>query len=380
MEINRERLATAFTELCEISSPSRKEGEVARYLKNIFSKLGASQIFEDNSARYTGSNTGNIIVSFSGNKTTHAPIFFACHMDTVTPADNIKVVRDGTLFTSATETILGGDDKSGIAALIELISLLQENRAEYGPLEFIFTTCEEIGLLGAKNLEYQRLHAKYGYALDATGIDTVITKAPAANKLEVAVHGIAAHAGINPEQGINAFCVAAAAIAKLRLGRLDEESTSNFGIIEGGTAVNIVPDLITLKGEVRSHSTEKLAAYTDEISATFNKTIANWSNPFLQTAQKPSVTITVTKEYEAMSIEKNSQAIRHVTMASAAIDKKISYIATGGGSDANVFNTYGLETLIIATGMQKVHTLQEEIDLEDMVKLTELLYSLAIHQ
>lgn len=380
MKINRERLAAIFTELCEISSPSRKEGGVARYLKDTFTRLGATQIIEDNSAIHTGSDTGNIIVSFAGTKTTYEPIFFACHMDTVTPADNIKVARSGDIFTSTTETILGGDDKSGIAAVIELLSLLQENQVEYGPLELIFTTCEEIGLLGAKNLQPQILQAKYGYALDATGIDTVIIKAPAANKIEVTVHGIAAHAGISPEQGINAFCIAATAIANLRLGRLDDESTSNFGLIEGGTAVNIVPDLITLKGEVRSHSPEKLAAYTEEIGATFKKTIDNWSNPFLETTQKPSVKISVTRDYEAMSIEENSPALRHVKVASAALDKKLNFIATGGGSDANVFNTYGLETVIIATGMRKVHTLQEEIDLEDMVRLTELLHSLAINQ
>ena len=380
MIINRERLATTFTELCEISSPSRQEGKVAQYLTEVFTKLGATTIHEDNSAASTGSDTGNIIVSFAGNRDDRTPFFFACHMDTVTPADNIEVARNGSLFTSATDTILGGDDKSGIAALIELITLLKENGAEHGPMEFIFTTCEEIGLLGAKGLDHSKIKATYGYALDATGIDTVITKAPAANDLKVTVHGLAAHAGLSPEQGVNAFSVAATAIATLRLGRLDDESTSNFGIIQGGKATNIVPDLITLKGEVRSHSEEKLAAYTDEIRTTFTKTIENWSNPFLENKRKPSVEIEVHQEYAAMSIPEDGPAIQHAQKASAAIDKKLDFIATGGGSDANVFNTYGLETAILATGMNKVHTLEEEIDLDDMVKLTELIYSLALHQ
>ncbi|RZW24424.1 MAG: M20/M25/M40 family metallo-hydrolase [Desulfobulbaceae bacterium] len=376
IKLNRERLAEEFVRLCEISSPPREEKPVADYLKQVFAELGADYAYEDDSALKTGSESGNLIFRFEGGNGS-APIFFACHMDTVQPGHGVQVERDGDVFTSRGETILGSDDKSGIAPLIELIRVLRENGTGHRPLELVFTTCEEIGLQGAKALDYQKLQAEYGYALDSTGIDKVIIGAPAANRIRVDVHGTAAHAGINPEGGVSAFLVAAQAITRIKLGRLDEESTANIGVIKGGVATNIVPAQLMLKGEIRSHSTEKLVAYTDEFKQAFLETIARWPVSDDPACKPPTVDLKVVPEYPVMRLHESDTVVETIRQAGNVLGREQSFIVAGGGSDANIFNGYGLPTAIVATGMTDVHTTDESINLNDMVKLTEMLYTIA---
>ena len=175
-------------------------------------------------------------------------------MDTVTPTTNLEILREGDRFRSNGKTILGADDKTGIAACIELITVLKENNLHHRPLELIFTTCEEIGLLGAKAFDYSLLKSQYGFALDSTRSGKVITGAPAANRIKIEVHGKAAHSGLEPETGINALSIAAEALSRLPMGKLNKITTTNFGLISGGTATNIIPETVKLEGEVRSHS------------------------------------------------------------------------------------------------------------------------------
>ncbi|MBW6520774.1 MAG: M20/M25/M40 family metallo-hydrolase [Desulfoarculaceae bacterium] len=382
MPINQERLARTFVQLCEIDSPSRREKGVSDYLRRTFEELGAATIVEDRSARQTGSDCGNLIISIPGNRPAPETIFFACHMDTVEPGCGVEVVQNGDIFTSRGDTVLGSDDKSGIAALIELIRMLRENRIDHGPLELLFTTCEEIGLLGAKALDCAGMTSRYGYALDSTGIDRIITGAPASNKLKIEVHGIAAHAGLHPEQGISALCLTAKAIARLHLGRLDEESTANLGLIHGGVATNIIPDHITVEGEVRSHSLQKLAAHTEEIKRTFQQVVECSPLPPCQqdegetSAPAPSVTITVQLDYPAMRLEPGDPVLARVSEAGRILGRNLEFHIAGGGSDANIFNSFGLPTAIIATGMDKVHTTDECLDLKDLIRLTELLFAI----
>ncbi len=414
--INEERLASTFVQLCEIESPSRREKKVSDYLIRTFHDLGAANIKEDTSAEQTGADCGNLIISIpgsgNGTKAEQEPIFFACHMDTVEPGCGVEVLRTGDIFTSRGDTVLGSDDKSGIAALIELIQILRENKIDHGPIELLFTTCEEIGLLGAKALDRTKITARYGYALDSTGIDRIITGAPAANKLKIEVHGIAAHAGLHPEQGISALCLTASAIADLRLGRLDEESTANFGLIHGGVATNIIPDHITIEGEVRSHSLQKLAAHTEEIKRTFQQVIECWPLPPslapaalehpcplplppvtlhpsmeratlghpspVSLAPAPSVEINVQLEYPAMRLKLSDPVLVRVKQAGINLGRSLEFQIAGGGSDANILNSFGLPTAIIATGMDKVHTIDECLDLKNMISLTELLFAIVV--
>ncbi len=374
--INKQRLADYFTTLCEISSPSREEKPVVDYLRQTFAALDADFIHIDDSAATTGADTGNLIVRFTGS-TAAPPIFFACHMDTVKPGHNVQVKRDGDIFSSKGDTVLGGDDKSGIAPLIELINLLKETKSAHRTIELVFTTCEEIGLLGAKSLDHRQLQATFGYALDSTGIDKIIVAAPAANKIRIDVHGTASHAGLNPEAGVNALLVAAHAITKLRIGRIDDESTANIGVIEGGVASNIVPEHLFLKGEVRSHSMAKLETYTEEMRRYFIDTAAGWPIPPESDARRPTVDFTVESDYPAMRLDESAQVLETVRVAARKLERPLSFAIGGGGSDANIFNSFGLATAILATGMNEVHTTEECLDLNDMVKLTELLYAIA---
>jgi tripeptide aminopeptidase len=378
IEVNRERLAATFTELCEISSPSRLEGKISTYLKEKFTELGADSIYEDDSATKTGSESGNLIIRFDGNLPDQEGLFFSCHMDTVEPAAGVKVVRTGDIFTSKGDTVLGGDDKSGIAGIIELLSLLKEKNIPHPMIEIIITTCEEIGLLGAKYLEYDQVRTKYGYALDSTGIDQVIIGAPAANKINVEINGLSAHAGLCPEAGINALALAAKALDTIQLGRLDEESTCNFGLIQGGVATNIVPEQVFLKGEVRSHSAEKLVRYTDEIISIFKQTIADWQEESTTSDQRPTVTVEIHDDYPLLSIALDTPVVRRIQNGSEVAGQTLQFIVAGGGSDANILCGYGLPTAIVATGMDKVHTLEEQLDLNDLVRLTELLHGVTI--
>ncbi len=375
--IDRERLAQTFTTLCEISSPSRREKPVCDYLRERFAQLGADWIFEDDSRTGTGADCGNLIVRFEPTRPDIEGVFFSCHMDTVEPGDGVQVARNGNIFTSRGETVLGSDDKSGIAALLELMTILRENELGHGLIEIVLTTCEEIGLLGAKNLDYRQLQAPYGYALDSSGIDTVIIGAPTANKIRIKVEGASAHAGLHPEDGISAIQLAALATTAVRLGRLDDESTANFGLISGGVASNIIPPSVDIEGEVRSHSPEKLAQYTKEIETAFRQTISGWQNPYPNNPRTPSVHIEIEPEYPAMRLCADSPVVRRVRSAGEQLGKPLDFIVAGGGSDANIFNGYGLPTAILATGMNKVHTTEEQLDLVDLVKLTELVLAIA---
>jgi tripeptide aminopeptidase len=375
MEVNRERLAANFTELCEIDSPSRREGRISQRLQQLFRELGATEIVEDDSATQTGSECGNLIVRFAGDLDL-TPIFFSCHMDTVQPAEGVRVKRIGDLFTSAGDTVLGSDDKSGIAACIEALRLLRETNQSFRPVEFVITTCEEIGLVGAKALDPQLVMAREGYALDSSGFARVITHAPAANRMTITVNGVAAHAGLHPEWGVSALILAAQALAKVPNGRIDEETTTNFGTISGGTASNIVPEKVIIEGEARSHCVDKLARVTNEIREIFNATVAAWTDPTGSAKGVPSVDIAVRQDFPVMQLQREDQVLRRVEAAARSIGMELTYERAGGGSDANIFNGHSLATAIVATGMTNVHSTKEQVELQDMVDLTRLLVAL----
>jgi tripeptide aminopeptidase len=311
------------------------------------------------------------------------PIFFNCHLDTVEPGRGVRVVRDGTRFSSAGETILGGDDKGGIAILIEAVRAINEAGIPHLPFDLVFTTCEEVGLRGAKALDLSLLRAKEGYALDSSGVDLLIIGAPAANRFHFTVTGAAAHAGLHPERGINAIQLAARCLADLKLGRLDEESTANIGRINGGTATNIIPDSVRVEGEVRSHSLEKLAIFSLQIRDTVQAVIDQWNPPpnaQLASGVRPRLDFLLTAEYPAMNIERNASILRRVERAAVTLQRDIRYERAGGGSDANIFNGKGLPTAIIGIGMDHVHSTEESIDLQDMVRTAELVSAILTNQ
>ncbi len=373
--IDQNRLADTFVQLCETDSPSRLEGKMAVELKKIFSALNPNESFEDDSAPVTGSESGNLFFRFAGT-TEQEPLFFNCHMDTVQPGTGVQVQRKGDIFTSSGDTILGSDDKSGITALIEAMRVIREHDLPFRPVEIIFTTCEEIGLLGAKALNPEHIRAKFGYALDSSGFGRVIIGAPASNRLSITVYGVAAHAGLHPEWGINSIILAGQALAQAPCGRIDEQSTVNFGTIQGGTASNIVPEKVVIEGEVRSHSQPRLDQLTREVEESFGQTIADWQDPTGTARGIPSVDFKAELDFPLMRLDREDAVIAEVERAARAIDMELDLEVAGGGSDANIFNGYGLETAIIATGMTHVHSTREQVSLRDMTDLTRLILAL----
>lgn len=356
MPINPHRLSRHFINFCEIDSPSRNEAKFAGFLRDIFADLGAESVIEDNSAVITGSDTGNIIIRFTGTRDDLDPVFFNCHLDVIGPCLGVKVHVVDDFFYSSGSTVLGADDKAGIAILVEVISSLLEDKVDYGPFEIILTTCEEIGLLGAKSFDRSLARAHYGYALDSTGVDNVIIGAPAAVSLDVVIRGLASHAGLKPRNGINAIQLASKAISRLEMGELDDESTANIGIISGGTATNIIPDSVIVSGELRSHSPAKLQIYIDQWRQVFQETIDDWSDPFGQIELRPTLTFAAPAQYPSMLLSNHSPVVQRAKRASSSISRDLDYIMAGGGSDANFFNSFGLPTAILGIGMEHVHS------------------------
>lgn len=367
--INENRLIETFISLVSIDSPSKAEKALADELERLLTELGAETSF-DRSAEKTGSDTGNLIARFKGNTEVPAMMLNA-HMDTVSPGKGIKARLTDGVFTSDGTTILGADDKSAIAVMLEIMRVLIENDLPYGPLELVFTTCEEIGLKGAKHLDFSKITAGFGFALDTSNTGVIITRAPSANRLEFNIHGKDAHAGAAPENGINAIFLACKAIAELELGRIDQETTCNIGIIEGGDAINIVPKLVTVKGEARSHNDGKLDRLTDNIVATFQKAVADYRKS-VGNSDLPRLDVSVERDFSHTDIPEDHPVVRLACRASRNLGRDIVPQSTGGGADANIFFEKGIITGVLGTGMKDMHTLRESIRLEDMVRTTQL--------
>ena len=369
--INKQRICDEFIRQASIDSPSFKEAEIAKYLEKRFKELGAEIEF-DNAGEQIGSNSNNMIARFAGTKIGE-PLLLSAHMDTVTPAENVEPVLKDGIFTSAGDTILGGDDKSGIVEIIEALEVLQEQQIPYVPLEVVISICEEQGLLGAKQLDFSKFKAKQGLALDTRGVDIVINRAPAANRFTIDIFGHEAHAGICPEQGVSAIQIASRAISRMNLGRIDAETTANIGTIHGGMASNIIPNRISLRGEVRSHSIDKLREQTESIIGIVEAEVNNAKIVVGDETKQATMSIELREDFSPMFVAEDAPILQIIQAAGVALQRPQKIEAAGGGSDANIFNNHGIEMVIMATGMEKVHTINEQISLDDMVKASELL-------
>lgn len=370
--IDRLRLTEEFARMAAINSPPLKERAMAAYLSDRFLQLGA-EIRYDEAAAATGGEVGNLVASFAASGGTAEPLLFSVHMDTVDPGGQVvPVLREG-VFTSAGETILGADDKAGIAELIEALEVVREQGIAHGPIEVVVTIAEEIGLVGAKHFDFSLIQARRGYALDTKGVDRMVLKAPGANRLKIEITGRAAHAGLSPELGLSAIQTAAHAIAIMRLGRIDIETTANIGRIEGGVACNIIPQTVRLEGEARSHDPEKLQAQTEHMCACFEQAAALMECEIDGRRVRPAIKIEVSTDYPRMAVDEQAPVVTLARRAAAAVGHNCQVQLGGGGSDANIFNAQGIEMIILATGMQKVHTHDEYVTVDDMVHVAELL-------
>ena len=357
--IDRDRLVNTFLELVRIDSPSGHEEAIGRDLAARLRALGLT---------VTQDATGNLIARWdgAGEGSNGAPLLLCAHMDTVGADTGIRpVVEDGVIRSDGT-TILGADDKSGVAVILEVLQALAEAGAAHPPLEVVITVREEQSLLGAKALDLGQLRARQGIVLDSGGaIGTVIVSAPYQDKLFVTVHGRAAHAGAEPERGINAIRVAAEAIAAMPLGRIDAETTANVGVIRGGVATNIVPDRVELHCEARSRDEAKLVAQMQAMRTALEEAAAR---------HRATVDLQQERSYDGFSLPADTPILKRAVAVMEALGLSPLLVPTGGGSDANILNAGGIATINLSTGMAEVHTVHEHIAIEDMARCAELLW------
>ncbi|MGE4492098.1 MAG: M20/M25/M40 family metallo-hydrolase [Syntrophotalea sp.] len=370
--VNVERLKKEFARQAGIASPSFREGEISRYLVERFRSLGMSVVMDD-AGSAIGSESGNIIARLPASGKDCEPLLLSAHMDTVVPADGVRPVLVDGIFRSAGDTVLGADDKAGLAEIVEALEIVKEQGVPHGIIEVVVTVCEEKGLLGAKHLDYSKVVSRRGLALDTSGTDRVINTAPAANKMRFVITGRESHAGIDPEKGVSAIVAAATGIAAMRLGRIDYETTANIGTIQGGSATNIIPRQVVLEGEARSHDPAKLQTQTEHMLACLRDAAQASARSIGGEQVSVSVETQVVSDYPCMAVSPDADILQLVERAARQLDRVVALCDGGGGSDANIFNAHGIETVIIGTGMTDVHTVAESVHVADMVRVTELL-------
>ena len=369
--INQERIKNLLLELVRIDSVSREERDVAERIKQICEEMGA-EVFIDDAGEKVGGNTGNVIARFPGTISGAEPIMMSAHMDTVVPGKGVRPIVEGDIIRTDGTTVLGGDDKSGVSVIIEVIRCLREQNIPHAPIDAVFSICEEVGLLGAKHLDMSKVRARYGIVFDSDDPGFLFTKGPSANHFEFRIYGLESHAGVAPEDGISAIRIAAEAISRMKLFRIDDETTANIGVIRGGEATNIITNLVTLKGEARSHDDEKLEAQTAHMIKCLEDAAAGYEVTVEGVTTKARVESEVTREYYSMDVSDDSRVVKLVKEAAARMGLKVETMASGGGCDANIFNKRGIECANLGTGMRAIHTVKEWLDVKDMYASAEM--------
>ena len=360
--IDRKRLVSTFLEMININSPSFHEGPIGDYLEAKLRSLGFRVI------RQKYDKSFNIIASKKGSRKGGRPLILSGHMDTIEPTAGIRYTIRNGVIRSTGSTVLGADDKSAIAQIIEAVTVIREERVPHGDIEIVLTSAEEKGLFGAKNLAFSRIRGRHALVLDSGGpVGRIVIAAPSHITYEMQVTGRPAHAGIEPEKGISAIRVSAEIISKVRDGRIDQETTANIGVISGGTATNVVPKEVLIRGEVRSHNPAMLKAIRNSVLLTAKK---------VERSYGAKLRIHEQKEYRSFSIGGDEPFLVFADEVFGNCGIKTEHVITGGGSDANVFNQHGIIALNISTGMQKVHTHEENIAVEDLVKGALTVYAL----
>jgi tripeptide aminopeptidase len=369
--VPNDEVVSLFTELAALPSPPGEERVVADRVAAYLRDLGL-EVAEDDAGPRIGSDTGNLYARVEPTDEAGTPIFFCAHLDTVPPEGAIEpVLADGVIRNGA-GTILGADDKAAVAVMLEAVRRVLSESRPHGGIELLFTPKEEVGLHGAAAFDQAQLQARVGYVYDqAAPIGEVVLGAPYAHSMEVRFHGRAAHSGMYPEEGRSAIAAAAKAIADFKLGRIDEESSANVGIINGGTAGNIIPEWCTFLAEARSHDQQKLADLVREMleAVTFSAGLEDCQ-----------VETEVHKSYSGYRFKRDDFVVR---LARAALERtgfEPAFTLSGGAADANVFNDRGLQCVNLANGMAEIHTPDEHIavsDLERMVDVTLALVDVA---
>ncbi len=360
--VNEKRVLDTFLGLVGIDSETKEEAVICEHLKGVFTELGCD-VYEDDASTKTAHSGNNLIITLPATKENVDPIYFTAHMDTVTPGKGIKTsIKDGYVVTDGT-TILGADDKTGLTAMIELVRVLKEKQIPHGQIQFVITVGEESGLVGAKVLDLSKIDAKFGFALDSDGpVGDIIVAAPTQAKVNAKIYGKTAHAGVAPEKGISAIQIAAKAIAKMPLGRIDEETTANIGRFEGGRATNIVCDYVEVLAEARSLIHEKMEKQAETMKRAYIEVAESFGG-------RAEVDIDIM--YPGFKFEEGDEVVEVAKRAAQTIGRPTRILHSGGGSDANIIAGGGIPTVNLAVGYEEIHTTNERMPLEELYKLVE---------
>ncbi len=371
-EINEKRLLDEFFTILSIKSPTKKEGKLALYLEEQFKKSGLEVTIDDTGHKIEG-QTGNLIARFMPKYIkNNPPIFLSAHMDTVMVEDEIiPFISDDLIIKNKNDkNILGADDKAAIAAIIEAVRVINEYELQTGIIYIILTVGEETALLGSKYINLDNIEADIGFVFDADGdVGTIINKAPFHNRIDLKITGKAAHAGVNPEKGINSIKAAAFAISNTFSGRIDDETTCNIGRIEGGTETNVVPETTIVSVEARSMNENRLEKITDQVIGNFQESAEEY---------KAGLEYKVLREYDGYKIEENNIAVRIAKKAIENIGIKPKLRPTGGGSDTNNFNSKNKIAVNLTSGFENCHSVDEYISFEELKKLAKLVIEICI--
>jgi len=354
--VDETRLLQRFLKYVQIDSESGNEKNMADRLIADLSALGC-EVWHDDAGRGFGSNGYNVYAKLPG-ETSQKPLLFSAHIDTVKPGTGVRpLVEDGVVKSSG-DTVLGGDDKSGVAAIVEAINCLAVGNIPHRPVEMLFSIGEEGGLKGAKSADYSNFASKEALVLDSSGdVGKIITSAPGQIKFRATVTGKSAHAGVAPETGINAIQAASSAVAAMKLLRVDNETTANISAFISDYASNIVPEKAEVRGEIRSRDLGKLKAQAEHMK-----------NCMLDACRKfgARLDIELDTAYVSYKISDDDGLVTLVSDACRKIGVNPAVEASGGGSDANVMNLGGIKAVVLATGMDKVHTTSEQITLKNL--------------
>jgi tripeptide aminopeptidase len=360
--INKKRMIKNFMDMARIPSLSLREKEMANFVIEKF-KPFCQKIEYDDSAKKINGNCSNLIlrVKAGKNKTSiFNPFLLSAHLDTVGPADKINPILKKDRIITDGKTVLGADCKAAISIILEVLHILKEKKIDHPEIEILFTVSEEMGLLGSKNLNFSKIKSKYGIILDnEQNIENLILKAPGANSIKIEVYGIASHSGVEPEKGLSAIKIISEIISQIEIGRVDIETTQNIGLIEGGEGVNIIAPKAMAIGEIRSLSKDKIKMQIKKIEEIVNRIQKRYKKAhikFYSQEKFPSLNI---KDEKIVKLIKNSMSKFNIKMKDGI---------SGGGTDANILNSKGIITPILATGMRDVHTTKEYLNLNEFFK------------
>ena len=374
--IQPQQLVEDFLAMVRIDSPSKDERAMADWLTARFKELGC-EVEEDKAGEEVGGNAGNLRITLKGNADV-APLLFSSHMDTVEPARGIEPVIEDGVIRSKGETILGSDDKAGIACIMHLARMAQNQPdVPRGDLEFSLHICEEIGLLGAKYVDTSKFNAKMGFILDDHDPRMVCIGSPSAVRIDYKVFGKAAHAGVEPEKGISAIKVAGEVLARMNFGRIDEETTANIGVIKGGTASNIMTPLVEMKAEARSHSPEKLEKQVAHMNACFEEVCKEWRERL--GGDLPSYEVDRSDDYHAVSFTEDDYLVKLAISGGKNLGWEMGTKVSGGGTDGSVLTHLGIPCVVLGVGMQEVHTTSEYIKVSDLEEAANLMGQIVVN-